>query len=108
MISNKTHTEVSTTGKPVYILETYLKDPETGALTDVLNKDYSREIAKIPFHRGIGKTTSRAKAQLLSEQHQYVVKLHKDVEPWPEAGENQRAETMKIDEETDSLDIDDE
>lgn len=106
MISNKTHTEVSPSGKPVYIIETYLKDPDTGEITDVLNKEYNREIFKILFYRGVGKTTSRAKAQILSEQHQYVVRLHKNVKPWVEAGEPERPETMEIDDEEDVFELD--
>ena len=106
MISNKTHTEVSPSGKPVYIIETYLKDPLTGEITDVLNKDYNREIFKIMFYRGVGKTTSRAKAQLLSEQHQYVVRLHKNVKPWIEAEETAKSETMEIDDEEDVFELD--
>lgn len=108
LISHKTHTEVSSTGKPVYIVETYLRNPETGEITDVLNRDYTRELFKVKFYRGVGKTTSRAKAQLFSEQHQYVVKLHKDVEPWPEVESGQRAETLQVEDEEDAMEIDDE
>jgi len=108
LISNKTHTEVSSTGKPVYIVETYLKDPGTGIVTDVLNIGYTKELFNVKFYRGVGKTTSRAKAQLFSEQHQFVIKLHKETKPWPEAGENQMANTLEIDDEEDSFEVDDE
>lgn len=109
LISTKRHTEISPrSGDPVYVIETYLKDYETQKITNVLNTEFNKELYNVRFYNGRGRTTSREKAKLLSEQHDYVVYLHKDVEPWlevKEGRENTDAAFLDTDEE-DAQEID--
>lgn len=108
MISTKRHTETDPkTGKNLYIIETYLRDPETRQITDVKNTEYSGVRFKVRFHRGTGRTISKLKAQYFSEYLEYVVTLHKDEEPWVEAGVKPREVIEIIDEDSDYT-VDDE
>lgn len=85
MISSKRHTETDhKTGKNLYIIEAYLRDPNSLKISDVPNKEFEGTRYKVRFHRGVGRTTNRLKAQWFSEQLEYVVTLHKDEEPWLE------------------------
>ena len=108
MISLKRHTETDPkSGKNLYIIETYLRDPETRQITEVKNIDYSGERFKVRFHRGTGRTLSRLKAQYFSEFLEYVVTLHKDEEPWDEAGVVKKELIEIVDEDSDySVDAD--
>ena len=108
MISSRRHTETDPkTGKNLYIVECYLRDPETQKISDVPNKEFEGERYKLHFTRGVARTTSKNKAQWLSEQFDLVVTLHKDDEPWAEVGENQR-EIVSVEEEDSSYTIDNE
>lgn len=108
MISSKRHAETDPkTGKNLYIIETYLRDPETRQITDVKNTDYSGVRFKVRFHRGTGRTISRLKAQYFSEYLEYVVTLHKDDEAWPEVKVGQR-EIVEIPDEDSDYTVDDE
>lgn len=91
MISSKRHQETDPkTGKNLYIIETYLRDPETRQITKIKNDDYSGVRFKVRFHRGTGRTTNRLKAQYFSEYLDYVVTLHENEEPWVEVQREQR------------------
>ena len=70
----------------MYIIEAHYRDINTRLITDEVNRTYNGERFGIPFNKGVGRTTSRAKAQRLSEEYEYVVLLHKDIEPWNEEG----------------------
>lgn len=108
MISSKRHTETDPkSGKNLYIIETYLRDPETHKITEVKNTDYSGVRFKVRFHRGTGRTLSRLKAQYFSEFLEYVVTLHKDEEPWPEIGIDKQT-PIEIPDEDSDYSIDDE
>ncbi len=108
MISSKRHTETDPkSGKNLYIIETYLRDPETRKITDVKNTEYSGVRFKVRFHRGTGRTTSKLKAQYFSEYLEYLVTLHKDEEPWFEAGAPKR-DVVDIPDEDSDYTVDDE
>lgn len=105
MISTQRHSEVSPKGKPVYIVEAHYRDPQTLQITDEVNKDFTDVRREVKFWRGVGRTTSRLKAQYFSEELEYVVKLHKDIEPWLEASDDVPVTADFGDE--DDVDIDD-
>lgn len=101
MISSKRHTETDPkSGKNLYIIETYLRDPETRKITNIKNDQYTGVRFKVPFHKGVGRTTSRLKAQFFSEMLEYVVVLHKEEEPWVEVGVEEKFEIDIFDEDS--------
>lgn len=110
MISTQRHSEVSPKGKPVYIIEAHYRDQDPQSptflkITDEVNKDFTDVRREVKFWRGVGRTTSRLKAQYFSEELEYVVKLHKDIEPWLEASDDVPVTAAFSDE--DDVDIDD-
>lgn len=106
MISSRRHNETDPrTGKNLYIIEAYLRDAETLEITDVPNREFEGDRYKIRFHRGVGRTISRQKAQWCSEQHDMVVTLHQDDKPWIEVKEGQR-DVVPIDDEDSDYTVD--
>ena len=116
MISKRRHTRTFN-GKPVYVIEAHVRpdpseDPRYRSWmvpvdeSQPIAKEFNGTRYKVDFRHGIGMTTSRAKAQLFSEQHHYIVCLHEDVDPWIEAKPGQPV-VLNLEEDEDVVDVDD-
>lgn len=108
MIGKTRHTEVTPEGKFIYIIKPHYRDDHTRQITNEHNDKFTGRRLKVPFHAGIGRTTSRTKAQKFSEEFEYFVYLHKDDKPWIEAGERAPSNTLVIEDEESTYVIDEE
>lgn len=106
MISKTRHTEVTPDGKKIYIVEAHPIDIFTHKPSPEVNREFQGERMKVRFYAGIGRTTVREKAKAFSEQFGYVVKIHKDDEPWVEAKTGIQSEVFEIVDEESSYTID--
>lgn len=106
MIGYDRHTEVTASGKFIYVIKPYYRDERTRQITNEQNIGFSGVRLEVPFYGGVGRTTSRRKAQRFSEEFEYKVYLHKDDNPWPEAkvGPREDIEEYATEESTYSVD----
>jgi hypothetical protein len=107
VISKTRHNEKSTSGKFVYIVEAHVRDQNTGKITESnpINTEYSGSSKyDVLFRNGVGRCTSRLKAQMLSEQFEYIIKIHKDDKPWEEAKPGKPVTVSFEDEDYDAID----
>lgn len=102
MISSIRHNETYK-DKFVYLIKPHFRDRATGKISDEHNVEYNKTLWDVRFYNGVGKTTSRKKAQIFSEQYEYFVEIHKDDTPWPEIDEysktNKNVSTLNFDDE---------
>ena len=105
MISKNRHNETTSNGRFIYVIKpNFVKrvithNQEDTEISNKHNKDFNGIRYDVHFRNGIGRTTSRAKAKLFSEELSYVVQLHKDDTPWVEVKpKEQQVEYLAFDE----------
>lgn len=81
IVRKKRSKETTSNGKPLYIIETPIKD-------------YNGTKFQIKFYKGVGKTEHRWKAQALSEQFGYSVIIPRGEEPWVERPDTYQPERL--------------
>jgi hypothetical protein len=96
-IERKRHTEMDG-DKFIYVIEMPNRCDQHA------HPELDREMFKVKFWNGVGKTTIRSKAIRFDEWYGYKVYIHKDDEPW-ELAQNRSAVTDFIEDET-HIDID--
>lgn len=114
MIAKSRHTEVTPSGKFIYVVRTNFRTkalPESNPLDYTIsnkhNNEFSGERYNVVFRNGIGRTTSRIKAKFLSEDLGYIVQIHKDDSPWEEINQDTKSDYLSYDDD-DAYEIDEE